>query len=569
MAYDSLTLSVLVRELKEALTGGKINKITQPEKDEIVLFIYRGGVKKLLISANASINRIHLTREEKENPSSAPAFCMLLRKHLTGAEITDISQMPYERVADITLNAKDDLGYAAQKHLIFELTGKTANIILTRDDYTILDTLKHIPNSLDAKRVLLAGLRYEFFDARNKLNIEQEGKIIQLIMSSQKGVGELLAENLLGVSQAMVDEIAYGINDFADRIQSAEEIIKNLRKIKENLASPRPNILFNKGEAKDVFPFDYKSARGEKKFYDTLNQAHDEFYILKDSFMRFAVKSKNINATVKNALNRLTKKIGLQKQDLLKALDYGEHKTAADLILSNIHLLPKQAAYLQAVDYTKENCPTVTIPLDAAKTPQQNAQEYYKKYRKQKSAVEHITAQIEQSEMQLEHIESISQSLKMCALDSELEEIQKELAQAGFIKEKGGKDKKQKTAPSSPLKFIADGYIILVGKNNAQNDALISKTAKADDMWLHGHNLHSAHTLIVSLGKEIPQEVILTAAEITAYYSQARESGKTVIDYTLRKNLKKPPKARLGYIIYSEYQTVIVTPNARHELSAR
>lgn len=562
MAYDSLTLSLLVKELKETLTTGKINKIVQPERDEIVFYVYRGGVKKLLISANASLNRIHLTREEKQNPPTAPAFCMLLRKHLTGAEISAVEQMPYERVVDFTLNAKDELGYAAKKHLIFELTGKTANVILTKEDYTIIDTLKHIPVSMDAKRILLAGVRYEFFEGRDKITIEEKEKISELILSCEKDVAQLLGENLLGVSTATVEEIVYGAQG-ASRVQSANTVIENLDRIKEEMASPRPNIVFQKGETKEVYPFEYKSVRGEKKFYDTLNEAHDEFYILKDSFMRFAVKSKNIYQTVKNAVNRLIKKIALQKQDLLKAQDYNEHKTAADLILSNIHLLPKQAAFLQATDYSQEHCPTVNIALDATKTPQQNAQEYYKKYRKQKSAVEHITQQISQSETQLEHIESISQALKICSADNELDEIQKELAQANFIKEKGGKDKK--SAPSQPLKFVAYGYTILAGKNNAQNDTLVSKTAKPEDMWLHTHGIHSAHTLIISQGSQFPPQVILAAAEITAYYSQARESGKTVIDYTLRKNLKKPPKARLGFVIYNEYQTIIVLPNAHTE----
>ena len=387
MAYDALTLSVLRDELSVALIGGKITKIYQPERDEIVMFVFNKQTHKLLISANATVNRIHLTEMPTDNPKTAPSFCMLLRKHLTNATITDISQMPYERVLEFSLLVNDELGYRKEMKLIFELTGKTSNIILTDGDYVIYDSIKHLPQDLDSKRIIMAGAKYSFFSPQDKILPFDLPRVREFLSHCNTPLRKTLPQVLLGVSQTTVNEILYGIDENDHTIINHSLVVDRLAMYKANLARKQPNVLLQDGTPIEVCPFVYQSKKGERIFYDTLNQAHDNYYYLLDKAQRFNARAKSISTVVKNAISRTEKKLAIQRQSVLEADSREMYKQYGDLILSNLWNIGESSDNLVCINYYDNT--EVTIPLDKSLTPQQNAQAYYKKYRKLKSSAEH------------------------------------------------------------------------------------------------------------------------------------------------------------------------------------
>lgn len=562
MAYDALSLSVLIKELASTLTGGKITKIYQPEKDEIVLFVFNKQTFKLLISANAGVNRIHLTQAGFDNPKTAPSFCMLLRKHITNAAITKINQMPYERVAEFTLSVSDDLGYKKQMRLIFELTGKTSNIILTDDDYVILDSIKHLPQDLDSKRIIMSGAKYSFFLPQDKIPPFDTDKISAYLSGTTLPLRKNLPEIMLGVSQSTVNEILSGLDENDHTVINNAKVIDGITRYKKGIENPRPNVVLRDGTPVDVCPFDYVSVKGEKQFYSTLNEAHDSYYYLTDKAQRFASRAKSVSTVIKNAVSRTEKKLAIQRQSVLEAESRETYKQYGDLILSNLWQIKEGCDSFACYSYY-ENC-DVTIPMDKNLSPQQNAQSYYKKYRKLKSSAEHNGKLVEENQRLLDYLLTIKNSMRYCNETDDLEQIKEELTALGLIREKQtGKKTKQDTAVK-PLCYEIDGYTVYVGKNNTQNNQVTFKMSKPNDLWLHTQKIHSSHVLIVNDKEtEIPIDTIIKAAEICAFYSQASGGTKIPVDYTLKSNVKKPPKSPPGYVIYPAYQTVLVNPNRR------
>lgn len=561
MAYDALSLSVLTKEFANTLVGGKITKIYQPEKDEIVLFVFNKQTYKLLISANAGVNRIHITQATFDNPKTAPAFCMLLRKHITNATITDVTQMPYERVAEFTLSVCDELGYKRQMRLIFELTGKTSNIILTDGNYITLDSIKHLPQDLDSKRIIMSGAKYNFFLPQDKIPPFDIDKITQFLAATALPLRKNLPETLLGVSQATVNEILCGLNENDHTVVSNAKVIDGIERYRDNLANPRPNVVLRDGTPVDVCPFDYASVKGDKEYYATLNEAHDNYYFLLDKAQRFRDKAKSVTTIVKNAVSRTEKKLAIQRQSVLEAEQREIYKQYGDLILSNLWQITPLSEALTCLNYYDNR--EITIPLDKNLTPQQNAQVYYKKYRKLKSSAEHNGKLVEENQNLLDYLLTIKNSLRYCTDADDLQQIKDELMSLGLIKEKQQKKNKLET-PVKPLRYEIDNYAVYVGKNNAQNNHVTFKIGKPADVWLHTQKIHSSHVLIVNdKGGDVPFEVIEKAAEICAFYSQASGGTKIPVDYTLKANVKKPPKSPPGFVIYPTYQTILVNPNRR------
>ena len=566
MAYDALSLSVLREELAQALTGGKITKIYQPERDEIVLFVFNKQTYKLLISANANVNRINLTQMPTDNPKTAPSFCMLLRKHITNATVTEISQMPYERVLEFALEVNDELGYKKDMKLIFELTGKTSNIILTDGDYTVYDSIKHLPQDLDSKRIIMSGAKYSFFPPQDKIYPSDLARVREFLSHCNTPLRKTLPEVLLGVSQTTVNEILYGMdeNDHSDRNHSL--VVDRLAQYVANLARKKPTVVLQDGTPVDVCPFDYQSKKGEKIFYATLNDAHDNYYYLMDKAQRFNSKAKSVTTVVKNAISRTEKKLAIQRQSVLEAESRELYKQYGDLILSNLWNIGKDCETLVCLNYYDNT--EVRIPLDKTLTPQQNAQAYYKKYRKLKSSAEHNGRLVEENTALLDYLLTIKQSLVHSTEPDDLEQIRSELVGLGLIREKQA-SKKKIDAPVKPLRYDIGGYAVYVGKNNVQNNYVTFKLARTTDMWLHTSKIHSSHVVIVNeKGGEIPDGVITQAAEICAYYSQASGGSKIPVDYTLRANVKKPNKAALGFVVYNVYNTILVNPD-RHILQLK
>ncbi len=559
MAFDALTLSIIKNELAETLVGGKITKIYQPEKDEIVLFVFRGQTRKLLISANATVNRIHLTEMPTDNPKTAPSFCMLLRKHLTNALITDIYQMPYERVLEFSLQVNDELGYKQDMKLIFELTGKTSNIILTDGQHTILDSIKHLPQDIESTRVIMAGAKYAFFAPQNKIEPFDVVRIREFLSECRLPLRKTLPEALLGVSQNTVNEILFGIDENDHSETNNSLVVDRIAQYQADLSRPKPNVVFQNGAPIDVCPFDYRSKRGDKQFFATLNEAHDNYFYQLDKVQRFNDKAKSVSAVVKNAISRTEKKLSAQRQTLLESENRETYRQFGDLILSNLWKIPSQCDSVTLYNYYTEQ--DVTIPLDRALTPQQNAQAYYRKYRKLKSSAEHNTRLVEENAKLLEYLQTIRQSLRYCTEADDLQQIREELVSLGLIRDK--QNAKKKETPVKPLRYNIEGYTVYVGKNNVQNNYVTFKLARAEDMWLHTQKIHSSHVIILNPNGTIPDSVIKKSAEICAYYSQASAGSKIPVDYTPRANVRKPNKAPLGFAVYNEYQTIIVDPD-RH-----
>ena len=561
MAYDALTLSVLCEELSSTLIGGKITKIYQPERDEIILFVFNKQTHKLLISSNAGVNRIHITEMPTDNPKTAPSFCMLLRKHMTNATITGITQMPYERVLEFALQVNDELGYKKDMKLIFELTGKTSNIILTDGSYTILDSIKHLPQDLDSKRIVISGAKYVFFPPQVKILPFDLPRVREFLSNCNTPLRKTLPEVLLGVSQSTANEILYKIDENDHSIINHALVVDRIAQYKANLANKRPNVVLRDGNPIDVNPFDYQSVSGEKIYFESLNRAHDYYYYLLDKTQRALSKAKSISTVVKNAISRTEKKLAIQRQSVLEADNREQFKHYGDLILSNIWQIKQGSESLNCYDYDTEQ--NVTIPLDKQLTPQQNAQFYYKKYRKLKSSAEHNTKLIEENTKLLEYLTTIKASLKYCIEADDLQQIREELIELGLIREKQ-QNKKKTDTPVKPLRYDVEGYAVFVGKNNAQNNYVTVKLAKQDDIWLHTQKVHSSHVVIVNdKNSTVPDSVIVTAAEICAYYSQANSGSKIAVDYTSKGNVKKPNKAPLGFVVYDNYKTVLVNPD-RH-----
>ena len=562
MAFDALSLSVLAEEFQTLLVGGKITKIYQPERDEIVLFVFNKTTYKLLISANAGVNRVHITSMPTDNPKVAPTFCMLLRKHITNATITGVTQMPYERVLDFALTVSDDLGYKKDMHLVFELTGKTSNIVLTDGNYVILDSIKHLPQDLDAKRIIMAGAKYNFFLPQQKIEPFDLPRIREYLDHCNLPLRKTLPEVLLGVSQATVNEILCGIDENDHTILNHAKVVDRIAQYKVNLANKKPCVVLRNGTPIDVCPFDYQSVKGERVFYTTLNEAHDSYYYLLDQAQRFNDKAKSVTTVVKNAISRTEKKLSAQRQSVLDAENRELFRQYGDLILSNIWRIQPKQKTLVCENYFDDNA-QVTIPLDEQLSPQQNANAYYKKYRKLKSAYEHNTLLVEENTKLLEYLLTIKHNLAFCTDQDDLAQIRQELVELGLIKEKRT-NKKQADAPMKPLCYDIDGYLVYVGKNNMQNNHVTFKIARPTDMWLHTQKIHSSHVVIVNdKGGEIPDNVLVKSAEICAYYSQAQKGSKIAVDYTLKANIKKPSHAPLGFVVYNTYYTMLVDPD-RH-----
>ena len=559
MAFDALSLSLLVKELKEKILGAKINKIFQPEKDELHFLLFNNANFRLVMSANASVNRFCITAFPSDNPQSAPSFCMLLRKHIAGGIVTDVNQQPFERVVELTIDTKNELGYKQTKKLIFEVTGKSANIILTEENYVILDTLKHFDVDLFSQKLLVSGSKYKFFEKKRLYPTESE-QITAAVQSFGGDLFDFYASTVAGLSPRTIRELCAIANNNKTNAAVALETYLN------KLNVPKPQIIFDNNKTCDVIPFDYISYIGKTIQFETLNEAHDTFYHEKDKALRFAEKSKSISTIIKNAISRTEKKLGFQQQALIEALEGEKYRVCGDLILSNIYRIKKNDDMLIAENYFEEDCPEIKIPLNRALSPQQNAQQYYKKYNKLKKSLLHNQKLVQENSDFINYQKNQSYAVSISE-ESDIPQIEEEMVKVGLIKNKKTTPtkNKDKEVTNSPKKYEIDGFTVYVGKNNLQNEQVTFRMAKAKDIWLHTQSIHSSHVVIVTEGREVLPSVLLKAAEITAYFSQAREGTKIAVDYVARSNVKKPSGAKAGFVTYSDFSTIIVTPNEHKE----
>jgi len=576
MPLDAICLTAVKNELAGQIIGMKIDKVQQPERDVIILSLRGSGVRalRLLISVGSGDARVHLTEHSFDNPIAPPMFCMLLRKHLTGARIIEISQPPAERVLMLRLETSSAMGVQSEKCLIVEMIGRQTNIILRDSDGVIIDCLRRIGGDLDEKRSVLPGLKY-------RDPTPQEGKLNPLKMTKSvlqelfKNAGHTTIDKWINTtftsfSPLLCREIvwrAYGDVDIrtdAVKDDGTALFTSFLSLIDQiNSADFEPWMLLSDKRAPKEFS--YTHIMQYEKAYEANRE--DSFSIMLDSFFtrsaqanRMSQRSAETLKLMKTARERVIRKIAAQRAELEDTSKGDSYRQCGDLITANFHLIKKGQKCLLAEDFYSESNALREIELDPTKTPQQNSAKYYKAYTKAKNARKFLDEQIQSGENEFLYVESVIEQLERIENEQDLNEIREELIQTGYIKKYQQQKKKQKE--SLPHRFLSSsGFQILVGRNNVQNDKLTLKTASRSDVWLHAQKIHGAHVIISNAGSVPDDQTLHEAAAIAAYYSSARSGTKVPIDYTQVKNVKKPPGGRPGMVIYNDFKTITAEPD--------
>ncbi len=579
MPLDGITLHFLRQELLETALGCRVEKIHQPGKDELVFQLRsRTAAARLYLSASANSPRVHFIEQAPENPASPPMLCMLLRKHLAGATITDIRQLRLDRVLCIDFAATDELGEKTSFTLYAEIMAKHSNLILVNAQGVIVDAVKRIDESQSSVRWIQPGLAYAPPPSQNKLSLLEHGTaelLEQLHLLPQLRLNAALQQTLEGASPLICRELASetGAADCAvGELQEAHwnRLNQSLQTLAAQLRSgiSAPTLLLNPENKpmdfsfRDIRQYGFSYVAQAEPGYSKLL---DRFYRERDRIDRTRQRSLDISKNLSNAIARITKKLAVQRAELETSVDREKLRIYGDLILANQYQLEKGSLFYDLENYYADNAP-VRIPANPALSPNANAQKYYKDYRKAKTAEEKLTALIEDGEAELQYLETVADSLQRSGSYQEINAIREELALAGYCKIKSDA-KKLKEKPLPPLQYrTADGFLILVGRNNLQNDQLSLKQARKNDLWLHTQKYPGSHVIVVCENRDIPETTILEAARIAAWHSKARDSAQVPVDYTPVRSLIKPNGAKPGKVIYHSYNTVWVTPEEGNNL---
>ncbi|MFY4773827.1 Rqc2 family fibronectin-binding protein [Metabacillus sp. RGM 3146] len=560
MSFDGLFTYTMSKELKEKLENGKITRIHQPYKNELILSIRAMGKNhKLLISAHPSYSRIHLTEESYENPSEPPMFCMLLRKHIEGGVIDKIEQSGMERIIVFHIRGRNELGDVTYKQLIVEIMGKHSNIILIdKEKNIILDSVKHLPPSVNSYRTVLPGHEYIYPPSQEKLNpfISTEEDVSRKIDFMAGKLDQQIVQNFMGFSPLAAKEVIHRAG-MANRISLPKAFSEFVSSIQS--ADLQPTII--KGEKKDSFyMMDLTHLKGERKFCESLSQLLDRFYFGKADRDRVKQQGNDLERFIGNELKKNKSKIKKLELSLKDAENAEVFKLYGELLTANLFTLKKGDEKAIVLNYYDEEQPEIEIPLHPQKTPSENAQSYFSKYQKAKKSVAFVEEQIRLASLEIDYFDGLLQQLET-ASPRDIEEIREELTDGGYLKKRQSKQqKKKKNQPPLLEKYEArDGTEIWVGKNNKQNEYLTTKAAARDDVWLHTKDIPGSHVVIRS--KTPSEKTILEAANLSAYFSKARNSGSVPVDYTLVRHVKKPNGSKPGYVIYDQQQTVYVTPD--------
>ena len=567
MPFDGLTLGLVARELDGALTGGRINKILQPERDEIILTIRNGGQNhQLLLSATANCARAHLTTTKKNNPLEPPALCMLMRKHITGGRITGIRVLESDRILEIEVEHFDELGDRSRKRILCEFMGKHSNLIFIGADGVIIDSARRVNEQISSVRVVLPGTKYHMPPPHGKLPYDSvKGDSLYAAISGMNGpLHRLIAQNVSGLSVQTARELAFRAvgNEDAHSSQvdlraACESIARNLTLIFDQIS---PAILYDEDDRPvDVVAFPYTgraALRSER--YPTISQAMDAFYRSRDLSERIRQKSASLHRTIKKNIERCQRKLSLQHEALQGSRRMEEYRLKGELLTANLHLARKGQDQVDVPNYYEEGMPLLRIELDPKLSPGQNAQRYFKLYQKARNAQTLASEQIEKTTAELDYLEGQLDNLEKCREEAELFELRAELERYGYVKANHNRRQMKQLPPSRPMRFLSPaGRVILVGKNNLQNDRLTA-TAHPNEVWLHAKDMPGSHVIIVD--EEPDEETLLYAARLAALYSKGRGSSRVPVDYTLRRYVRKPNGAKPGFVIYTNQHTLTVQP---------
>ncbi|NLM35403.1 MAG: fibronectin/fibrinogen-binding protein [Clostridiales bacterium] len=569
MALDGIFLHSLCLELKDNILNGKVDKINQPEKDEIIITFRKDNKNiKVLISASSNYPRIHITERSKANPMQPPMFCMLLRKYLIGAKLINIEQRHCDRILCLDFESRDEMGFDSIYTLIVEIMGRHSNITLIRKrDNIVMDSIKHITPNINSYRSIYPGINYKFPPEPNKLNPLDFSEDVNIDLDSSVSISDssILTKIFTGVSSLLSKEIVYLFQ--TNSSGNKPDDLKNLLKFAKNFFQSINQNSFtytlysdSKGNYKDFYCF-YLSTMKDYKVtkYDTASKLLDLFYYTKDKQDRLNQKSSDLQKLVINNIDRCKKKSIILKQSLQECKQKDKYKLYGELLTANIYSIKEGDKSVKVYNYYSEKEEYIIIPLKENNTPSENIQYYFKKYNKLKKTEEAALEQLEKNEAELEYLQSVLTNILNCDSYDEIEDVRNELVETGYIKFKKSSGKTKK-AQSKPLHFLSsDGIDIYVGKNNIQNDYLTLKFADKKDIWLHTKNIPGSHVIIKN-NNNISDKTLEEAAILAAYYSKAKDSTKVAVDYTEVKNVKKPSGAKPGMVIYTTNKTIYVDP---------
>jgi len=550
MSMDGLALYAVVREL-EPLIGGKIDKVQQPDRDVLLLTVRQGGQNhRLLLSAHAENGRVQLTEQSFLNPPEPPMFCMLLRRRLTGGRIVSIEQRELDRVLVIVIEARNELGDLVQVKLIVELMGKHSNIIFVYPDGTVGDCIKHVGPQMSSVRTLLPGAAFHDAPMQEKENpLTAEVSAYREAFSAQNPI-KALSERFFGLSRATLQAL------LTDGM-TADELHARMRRFAAG--EIEPSVVENGfGEPISVFPF----ISGNAVRCESMGTAYDRFYEKRDSIVRIARHGAQLKKTLETHLSRAENKLAAYQEAILGEEKCEQYRLYGELITANLYAIRRGQTVLKAENYYADPIEICSIPLDPLLSGSDNAQKYYKQYRKSRTARTYAEQRLEQVVAEIAYLEGQLDNIGKCDTLPELYEIRDELVREGYLRPER-KGVKQQGGTSKPMRFLSpDGIAIYVGKNNKQNDALTLR-ADGEQLWLHTKNIPGSHVIIDHKG-EPPANTLHAAAQLAAYYSKARLSAAVPVDYTPRKFVKKPSGARAGMVIYTTNKTLYITPDEHY-----
>ena len=566
MAFDGITMAALCRELGEKLTGGKIAKISQPETDEVCLQIKSGGVTyQLVLSASASLPLIYLSDEKKPSPPEARSFCMLLRKHMAGGRIAAITQPGMERILHICVEHLNEMGDLTRRTLIAEIMGKHSNLILCDSEDRILDSVKHVSSQVSSLREVFPGRTYFFPEELKKTDFLTLTRSEFDALPRSGDLAHSLFSGLAGISSVMASEILSraGLDPFVspDSLSWAEKehLFRTMQGMAEDIRDGAfsPRIYYDaKGQPKEYAVFDLSAySRFASKSFDSVSRMIEEYYREKAFITRMRTKSSELTHSVSTLLERAQKKYDLQTRQLKDTEKRDKFKLYGEMLTAYAYTLPEGQKEVTVENYYDQS--TLKIPLDPAKTVQENAQDYFRKYAKMKRTFEALTQWIEETREEIAYLRSVRLAVSLARGEEDLAEIRRELSMSGFLKKSpngGGKArKKAQPAKAAPYHYMTpEGYHLYVGRNNL---------ASGGDWWFHAKGIPGSHVIVKSQGVELPDSVYEAAARAAAYYSEGRQAEKVEVDYTQKKNLKKPASGKPGLVIYHTNYSMMVPPS--------
>lgn len=575
MALDGVFLRHLTEEIAQVALGARVEKVYQPGREEILLSLRsRAGVHKLLLCARANSARVHFTEHALENPKTPPMLCMLLRKKLCGAKITKVYQNALDRVLCISFSATDELGDPTQFTLVVEIMGKYSNIILLNAEKEIVDAVKRVDASVSSKRLILPGLKYQNPPAQDKVCLldAAPNEIAAAISAAAKTkpLDKAILSCVQGLSPVVCRELAYQCEkdstNFdiaqADMKEKLSTVITNFAALVKNTTGVPCLLIDDSGKPFDFSFMEIHQYRGlmKTKKCASFSALLDEFYYEKDKQERMRSRSHELSKLLSNLLDRLNRKIQLQAAELEACANRQQLKVFADLIHANIYKIQKGETFAMLENFYEPELPLVNVPLDPYLSATENAQKYYKEYRKEKTAELVLKEQIAKASQEKAYLETVSDALTRCFSEDELDEVRQELYEQRFLKRKS---KKAKNKALEPLAFLSsDNFKILVGRNNHQNDLLTFKKAHREDLWFHVKDIPGCHTILRLDGNPPSKTAIKEAAAIAAFHSKAKDSSGVPVDYTKVRHVRKPNGARPGMVIYTNQKTIYVTPEA-------